>query len=163
MKNYVFPNRILLAGIFILFSAFVSCSKDEELTENEQLLTFGKWNLSSHAVDPPLTFTDENDETFFVSDLVEFLGECYADDSWTFKPDKTLVMDEGSLICDDGSVQQVTGEWYFGEGETSLIVVYNDGSTSTLFVQQLTAGTLKLNTISTQDNVTHTFTITFSR
>ncbi len=163
MKNYVFPTRILLAGIFILAVAFVSCSKDEELTENEQLLTLGKWNLSSHVVDPPLTFTDENDETIYVSDLVEFFGECYADDAWTFKPDKTLVIDEGSLKCDNGSVQQETGEWYFGEGETTIVVAYNDGSTSTLFVQQLTAGTLKLNAISSQDNVTHTFTITFSR
>jgi hypothetical protein len=147
MKSKALIRTLLLV---FLCAGFYSCKKDKDddpapapLTKT-QLLCSKKWKIQTATRSSASIGTEnlkDNWETY------EF------DDTYLFKTNEEVIMDEGSMKEDPSAPQTKTGFWSFEHNETDLTVFFWDDyklPEYTSKIQQLDANKLSL-TYSQQD------------
>lgn len=93
--------RKLLIFVAIISVSTIACKKKEKAPPTKtELLTQGKWKLSSASAAGGLV------------DLMSSIKDCQKDNTFTFNTDKTITVDEGATKCNDTAQQTVTdGNW----------------------------------------------------
>jgi hypothetical protein len=171
-------KKLILSLTVLSVIGFSSCSdkKTDDPTpgttttttkSKTELLTSAQWQLIAGTIVPPITI-DLFGQTITFSDLLEFEGSepCNKDDIQLFNSDGTITNDEGPTKCDPADPQTTSGgKWAWMENETKLQVI-DDGDTTLITVTELTATSMKGNSIMefpdmNGDPVNHTITFSF--
>jgi hypothetical protein len=119
---------LLIGGISF---AILSCQKEvPDNISRKDLLTGGAWIVQK---------AEENDNNGPFTDVFTLWASCDKDNTWHFKPDFSLVYNEGAMACGSNTSNQVLDivTWVFAENESQIIA---DGITYS--IGQLDANTL---------------------
>lgn len=141
--------------LFALAGTFGGCKKaDPAPPTATQLLTGKKWQATSASIilnAPGATPTD----TYALT------PPCFRDDFERFDAPNTFTYDEGPTKCFAADPQTQLGLWAFSRNDTQLIVTYA-GLSALYTVDELTATSLKVHSVSTNSNgVDETSTVHF--
>ncbi|MES2479479.1 MAG: DUF5004 domain-containing protein [Bacteroidota bacterium] len=100
-----------IVAILLLNVLFVSCKKKEKEPTKEELLTNGKWKLTSASAAGGLY------------DLMTAFKDCQKDNTFTFNSDKSITVDEGASKCSDTAKQSTTdGKWALTSNNTKMTI-----------------------------------------
>jgi hypothetical protein len=128
MKTY--SRSILYVSILTLL-ILASCSKDDPKVSKTDLLTSKAWKQTKVKA---MGVEGEPDD-------------CYKDNTYTYKTDKSYVEDEGATKCDPDDDQTTSGTWKFNSDETILtLTVGSDGLNISIdqTIVELSTSTLKV-------------------
>jgi hypothetical protein len=130
--------------MLLLIMALAACTKEEEVVapnpSKTDLLTAKSWRLTALT---SLAITNGFGTT---TDHYATQASCTRDDFMSFKRDKSVVFDEGSITCFPNAPQTTTSQWEWQDNETVLAYVTSNGFTGTVKCEllELTATTLRL-------------------
>jgi hypothetical protein len=87
------------------------------------LLTRRPWREVGHTVSSPF---GTNRKAFTGGNVYDGRPACWHDDFLQFKPDYSLLLDEGAMTCAPGDPQQRVDRWSFrpGSNESQLIMAF---------------------------------------
>lgn len=103
----------------VLFAG--ACSKDEDNgASSTDKLTSGLWQVTAWSASFVFNGAQQTIDVYANS------GSCQQDNTVEFKPDGTLIADEGPTKCSTNDPQQDIGTWGFAQNETRLVVAGGD-------------------------------------
>ena len=97
-------KKLLLLSCLSL-GIFSSCDDDYTVKTRTDYLTTDKWFIEYATVS---TNIEGQNST---QDLLDFVPRCTKDNSLTFLPDGTIVMDERLCVCENSPASTVIGNW----------------------------------------------------
>ena len=149
-------NLFILSIIVLAF--FISSCEDDDADNmptksKTQLISENPWVLDRATMEPGIEVAG-----FPFTDASMFLEACMKDNTYNFKTDSTISMDEGATKCDSTAEQTIdnAGTWHFNEAQTEIIFTdneYFEGMT----LKELTATDLVLTRIEVLPDTTITF------
>lgn len=109
--------------------SLASCSKDDKssdsnsggTSEKTRLLTLKPWKLTGKTY-----HSNANPQE---TDIFSLESTCFIDNTYTFKTDNKVTIDEGATKCNAAAPQTRENSWSFQSGETILLL---GSSTNTL-------------------------------
>jgi hypothetical protein len=129
MKRLMLLCSILGLGI-------VSCKKKDKTPSKYDLLTQGKWKLSSATAAGGLI------------DLMASMKSCQKDNTFTLNTNKTITVDEGATKCKDSAQQTITeGNWALLNNDAQMSI---NGETITAGFGSITGDVVKIESSSFQ-------------
>lgn len=138
-------HLLFALSAFVVLGIFASCKKEDKKSKTE-LLTTGSWKIKSFVGISGATRVD----------LLATQDECYKDNLYSFKTDKTLVVDEGAQKCDENDDQSYTTTWSFSDNESKITVDEEISS-----IVSLTTSEFKVSSTVTENGQTYTYEMTF--
>ena len=122
---WIVPSLITLS---ILWAA---CSKNSSNNSNSRvtLMTQAIWKYDTSGID---LNKDGN------IDLADTLQACFKDNTYQFKTDSTVIVDEGATKCNSTDPQTATYSWKISSGNPAILTSNADP----IFVSGLTVQTL---------------------
>lgn len=132
-------KKILLIPALFLFT-LTACDKEVETAPAtaKDKLTSGIWKMVQQGEDVNKNDILETGEQYP-------LENCEKDDTYQFKPDQTLVVNNNALKCDDSDPASETLNWALTNGDTELILSQPGFPISLNFrILELTSATLRL-------------------
>jgi hypothetical protein len=164
MKRINKMTRMLILSLLSLTLLFSACKKDKSdaLLSKTSLLTHSTWKMTAATVDPGYpTFDDQFNITGSTTDYYSTMEDCSKDDTYHFNADKTMIIDDNALKCDNSDPQKVTGTWSFNPDETVLTSIMN-GDLLDFNLMELTDNVLRLEYTESFGFGTYTYILTFS-
>lgn len=111
-----FSLHCLFSFLFIL-PAFAACDRSEDSPSAAKFLTLGAYTQKEY-------YLDRNGDGNFVDNL----DECDKDNTWLFKTDGTVDINEGPVSCDPSFAGAVTTEnWVLQNNNTVIAFTIDDG------------------------------------
>jgi hypothetical protein len=166
------PMKKSLIVLLTLGALYLSACKDETTEDptptlsRSELLIAGNWQMTSGTIVPPIKI-DLFGQVITISDFMEFMDSepCEKDDLIIFNTNGTITNDEGATKCDPADPQTTAGgNWALVESDAKLRMI-EDGDTTMITIQELTAKTMKGSTLFLNEGdtstTTHTINFTF--
>lgn len=139
-------KHLLFAVVaFAVLGTFASCKKEDKKSKTE-LLTAGTWKIKAFVAKSGAVTVD----------MLAAQDECYKDNLYTFKADKTLIIDEGAEKCDEDDDQYYITTWSFSDNESKITVDEEISS-----IVSLTTTEFKVSSSITEDGQTYAYEMTF--
>jgi len=108
-----FPQAILVFVIMIVSS----CSKDSP-TSKTDLLTAGKWQITSHT---EICYCGGSGFGTSSRDLYASFPACEKDNFYVFYRGGNAEVNEGAIKCNPGNAQSYTEGWAFSSDESKIM------------------------------------------
>ncbi|MCS6796240.1 MAG: lipocalin family protein [Raineya sp.] len=145
--NYI----LLILGVFLALTTFSGCKKKkQDPSPQERIL--GKWRITAWTI-------REGNNVF---DLYAIMDACAKDDYWEFRTGGVLAINEGATKCSPSDPQETTGNYTLSaDGKT--LTITESGSNTVFEVVELSSTTMKLKITQTNNGVTVTSEITFTK
>ncbi|MBK9017455.1 MAG: lipocalin family protein [Saprospiraceae bacterium] len=156
MKTNSLKALVAMFGLLATIN-MTSCKDDDAQPDNTQVLTDGNWKLTALTSDPAFNWFGTP-----VTNIYAQLPACIKDDLTTFKESGTVNFDEGASKCDPNDPQTTSGTWAFSTDE-KILSVTTDGETESWNIEALEDDIFKAHYEITEEGLTYTFTITFSK
>ena len=146
-------TTIIIATMALTFNA---CKKSEETKTKKELLTTGSWKMTAYTVSPA---KDYNGDGTPDTDWFSFYYACEKDNTFTFKTDNSVIIDEGATKCGTTDPQTTTeaNGWSLTNNDNTLNFI--DAGATTLIT--LDANILKFSFSDSDSTGTTTYTLTF--
>lgn len=156
-KIYLLMAAVLLVGAS-------GCKKNGDSEEGDTATAFAdkKWVVQRMELTPAI---DLDGDGHADSDMMAFSDPCRLDDITVFKSDGNIVVNEGSLRCDEDDAQEyISGTWSYDRGSKKLTISEEGEEASEVEVLETTDQRLRVKqSTRTEDGTVYSVTITFKR
>jgi len=150
-------KKLLLFGLAA--ASLSACKKESQTTPSPsktELLTAKNWRLTAYTSTVTVTGNSSSTNT---GNIYALLSACQKDNFFKFNTDKTLVEDEGSIVCIN-TPQKTSYTWEFSSDQTRLLVTSPVSTDDFGTITELSSTTLRLrNTDIVTANGTTTTTV----
>lgn len=158
MKTLRFTTLCLFTAALL-----TGCDKDKETvtpqTPRPDLLVGKDWKLTARTVTPGIRLADGR----VVTDIYAEMPSYDRDDLLHFEKPDVYTYDEGPTKQDAGMPQNYRGTWSLGNNDQTLTTTAATLGTSSYDVEELTASTMRLHGVKTENGVRYTYTLTFAK
>ncbi|GAB3299471.1 hypothetical protein ACFQT0_31055 [Hymenobacter humi] len=130
-----------LLPLLLFYASLTACQKDKDpaAPTKTDLLTATNWRLAAYTV---VSVTAGSSTTV---DAYAAYPACQRDNFIRFRPDKSILYDEGPAKCDPAISQTETSSWQWADNEQTLAVASRVVNASIPYeVVELTNSTLRL-------------------
>ena len=135
-----------LALILLLFT--IACKKENKENRTD-LITSGNWKMIGHTIQPGYDYDGDGD---IDTDIFPLMDACEKDNSFLFKKDGTLEINEGATKCDQADPQVYAVGWEFRNDEKKILVLWEEFE-----IDELTNSRMKLRQVFNGDTEVLTF------
>ena len=153
-KSLLFIPKI--ASLIVFSLLLVQCSKDDETPPKTKAeLIIGNWQITGDNYSPAYDLGTGSP----ITDGFVYYSACEKDDITMFKVNSQGEFNEGATKCDPTDPQTIAFLYTLTNGDTKL----NLNSIAEFDIVQLDNGTMKLSNTFSENGVSYTETLTFTR
>ena len=111
----------LIAMAMLIFT--LACKKDKNNGKMD-IISSGDWKIITINIEPGYDYNaDGNIDT----EIFQFYDACERDNSYRFRRDGTLEINEGPLKCNPSDDQVEYADWEFIDNETGMVIEGQEG------------------------------------
>jgi hypothetical protein len=113
------------------------------------IITSGDWKMIAHTVEPAYDYDGDGD---LDTDIFSLMDDCEKDNSFLFKRNGSLEINEGPAKCDQADPQVYLIDWEFQNDEKEILILWEEFE-----IDELTNSRMKLRQVFNGDTEVLTF------